>query len=100
MLDVHPSTPPTKPATTFVLQHTRLLIDNLNLAERGSMTTLCATSLLTLAAEPASILYIVTGAVGFIFAGRRRARANSPTSIAMLFCRRSSRRLLEKLNLL
>ena len=63
------------------------------------MTTLCATSLLTLAGEPASILYIVTGAVGFIFAGRR-ARANAPTSVAMLFCRRSSRSLLEKLNLL
>jgi hypothetical protein len=59
-------------------------------------------SLLTLAAEPASILYIVTGAVGFAYAGLRKAARRPPvkTSTPMLFCRRTSHDRLKSLNLL
>jgi hypothetical protein len=59
-------------------------------------------SLLTLAAEPASILYILTGAVGFAYAGLRRKSSRPPaeSSTPMLFCRRDSRDKLESLHLL
>jgi len=54
-----------------------------------------------LTAEPASILYIVTGAVGFVFAGIRKSSATGKTSsTAMLFCRKTTRTMLKSLNLL
>jgi hypothetical protein len=53
------------------------------------------------AAEPASILYIVTGAVGFVIAGIRKSRRTAkPSSTPMLFCSRDSRDTLKDLNLL
>jgi hypothetical protein len=53
------------------------------------------------AAEPASILYIVTGAAGFAVAGLRKSRREpKPSSTAMLFCRRSSRITLKEMRLL
>jgi hypothetical protein len=56
----------------------------------------------TLSAEPASILYILTGAAGFAYAGIRRRSANPPdkSSTPMLFCRRTSRAKLKSLRLL
>jgi hypothetical protein len=56
----------------------------------------------TLSAEPASILYILTGAVGFAYAGIRRKSTTPPDepSTPMLFCRRDSRSRLESLRLL
>ena len=60
----------------------------------------------TLVAEPASILYILTGAAGFAYAGLRRKSSRpsqeSPaeSSTPMLFCRRTSRERLKSLNLL
>jgi hypothetical protein len=58
-------------------------------------------SSIAFAAEPASILYIVTGAIGFAIAGLRRSRrAPKPPSTPMLFCSRDSRANLKDLNLL
>jgi hypothetical protein len=55
----------------------------------------------TIASEPATVLYLVTGAVGFIFAGIRRSRGlPARSSVAMLFCKRTSRSLLQSLRLL
>ena len=51
------------------------------------------------AAEPASIIYIVTGAAGICLA-RLRPRARSKSSVAMLFCRRSSRKTMAEIDLL
>jgi hypothetical protein len=56
-------------------------------------------SLLSLASEPASIIYIATGAIGFVFT-RLRGTHPRESSTAMLFCRRSSRAVLESLHLL
>ena len=53
-----------------------------------------------LAAEPASILYIVTGAVGLLFARRRTSQRAPDSSVAMLFCRSHTHDKLSKLNLL
>jgi hypothetical protein len=58
------------------------------------------TILPALAAEPASIFYMVTGAVGFIFARRRTAsQRDADSSVAMLFCRKQTHDRLSKLNL-
>jgi hypothetical protein len=59
-------------------------------------------SLLTLAGEPASILYILTGAAGFAYAGIRRKSGSAPeeSSTPMLFSRRESRDRLKALRLL
>ncbi len=57
-------------------------------------------SLYSIAAEPASILYMVTGAVGFATAALRKTNtAADKTSVALLFCRRTSHTLLKSLNL-
>lgn len=53
-----------------------------------------------LAAEPASIFYMVTGAVGLLFAGRRTAsQREADSSVAMLFCRKQTHDRLSKLKL-
>ena len=52
-----------------------------------------------LAAEPASIIYIVTGAVGLILARFRRSKRTTRSSVAMLFCRRSTRETLGRISL-
>jgi hypothetical protein len=58
-------------------------------------------SFIIFAAEPASILYIVTGAAGFAIAGLRKSNQFSkPSSTTMLFCSRESRATLKNLNLL
>ena len=63
------------------------------------MSTLLSS--IVFAAEPASIIYIVTGAVGLAIAGLRRSRgAAKPSSTPMLFCSRDSRDTLKDLNLL
>jgi hypothetical protein len=65
--------------------------------ERGNMSM----THLILAAEPASIFYMVTGAIGFAFAGLRpSSTASGQSSIAMLFSRRKSRAMLKSLRLL
>ncbi len=53
-----------------------------------------------LAAEPASIIYIVTGAIGLIFARLRITAQRDESSVAMLFCRKSSQEKLHRINLL
>ena len=58
-------------------------------------------SSVAIAAEPASIIYIVTGAVGFTIAALRKSRRDSKTSSTpMLFCNPDSRTTLKDLNLL
>ena len=58
------------------------------------------TTLTTLAAEPASIIYMVSGAVGLLFARRRTlAQRTKSSSVAMLFCRKQSHETLSKLKL-
>jgi hypothetical protein len=73
-------------------------------------------SIFSLAAEPASILYIATGAVLFAFAGLRKSAKSSripgqspeqssiqqakPSPVLMLICDRASRTRLRALNLL
>lgn len=52
-----------------------------------------------LAAEPASIIYIVTGAVGLLLARFRRSKRTTRSSVAMLFCRRSTREKLGRISL-
>ena len=53
-----------------------------------------------IAAEPATVLYIVTGAIGLLFA-RRRTSGKPPvdSSVAMLFCRKSTREKLRQISL-
>ncbi len=54
-------------------------------------------------AEPATVLYLLTGAASLVFARIRRFRRSSPESkpsTLMLLCQRSSRAALEKLHLL
>lgn len=60
-----------------------------------------------LAAEPASVLYIVTGVMGFACAGLRKsnrvskaAKTPETSSTAMLFCRKASREKLHQARLL
>lgn len=52
-----------------------------------------------LAAEPASIIYIATGAAGLFLARLRPAR-QAKSSVVMLFCRRSSRETMAAIDLL
>jgi hypothetical protein len=55
----------------------------------------------TLASEPASILYILTGAAGFAYAKiRKSTRPSDAPSTPMLFCRRDSHARLKSLRLL
>ena len=51
-----------------------------------------------LAAEPASIFYMISGAVGLLFA-RRRGQPPTGSSVAMLFCRKQTHDRLNKLKL-
>ncbi len=63
----------------------------------------CLTSCLSsaLSAEPASILYILTGAAGFAYASiRKSTRPSETSSTPMLFCRRNSHVRLKSLHLL
>ena len=54
-----------------------------------------------LAAEPASVFYMLTGALGLAFAGRRKSRGSASTpSTPMLFCKSRSRKMLGSLDLL
>ena len=52
-----------------------------------------------LAAEPASIIYIVTGAAGLLFARLRTSSHPTDSSVAMLFCRRSTRERMGQIDL-
>lgn len=56
-------------------------------------------SIAHLAAEPASIFYIVTGAIGWILVHFRSPGQRSTSSVAMLFCRRSSHEKLRSISL-
>jgi hypothetical protein len=54
-----------------------------------------------IAAEPASILYMVSGAVGLLFARRRTlSQRSADSSVAMLFCRKQTHDKLNKLKLI
>jgi hypothetical protein len=54
-----------------------------------------------LAAEPASVIYMVSGVVGLLFARRRTHRQRATdSSVAMLFCRKQTHARLSKLKLL
>ena len=58
------------------------------------------TILPTIAAEPASIVYMVSGAVGLLFARRRTlSQRSTESSVAMLFCRKQTHDKLSKLKL-
>jgi hypothetical protein len=61
------------------------------------MKLLCLT--VNLAAEPASIIYIVTGAAGLLFARLRTSSQATDSSVVMLFCRRSTREKMAHINL-
>lgn len=50
-------------------------------------------------AEPASILYMVSGGIAFLFA-RTRYRKSTQTGTAMVFCSRSSRKAMDEIRLL
>jgi hypothetical protein len=52
-----------------------------------------------LAAEPASILYIVTGAIGLVFARFRASGQRDKSSVTMLFCRKSTHEKLRSVSL-
>jgi hypothetical protein len=49
-----------------------------------------------IAAEPASIFYIVTGAIGLLVA---RRRPSGQSSVTMLFCRKSTHEKLRQMSL-
>jgi hypothetical protein len=51
------------------------------------------------AAEPASVIYMVTGAVGLLFARLRVSRRPKQPSNFMLFCKKSTREALQKISL-
>ena len=54
----------------------------------------------TLAAEPASIIYMVSGAVGLLFARRRTlGQRSTNSSVSMLFCRKQTHDKLNNLKL-
>jgi hypothetical protein len=58
------------------------------------------TILPAIAAEPASIIYMVSGAVGLLFARRRtHSQRSTDSSTAMLFCRKQTHDKLSKLKL-
>jgi hypothetical protein len=58
------------------------------------------TILPSLSAEPASIIYIVSGAVGLLFARRRTLSQRSiNSSVSMLFCRKQIHDKLNNLKL-
>jgi hypothetical protein len=58
------------------------------------------TILPAIAAEPASIIYMVSGAVGLLFARRRTlSQRSKDSSTAMLFCRKQTHDKLSKLKL-
>jgi hypothetical protein len=52
---------------------------------------------LFLAAEPASIFYMITGVIGLLYA--RSRRASTRTSTAMFFCSKTGRENLENISL-
>jgi hypothetical protein len=82
---------------TFVVHPETPILHTLKSVERGNMSI----THLVLAAEPASIFYMVTGAIGFAVAGIRRSNATpGQSSVAMLFCRQKSRSMLKTLRLL
>jgi hypothetical protein len=71
------------------------------------MPLLQSVAALALAAEPASILYIVTGVIGLACAGFGKsdrvsgaAKAPETSSTAMLFCRKASHERLHQARLL
>jgi hypothetical protein len=54
-----------------------------------------------IAAEPASIIYMVSGAIGLLFARRRTlSQGSTDSSTAMLFCRKQTHDKLNKLKLI
>jgi hypothetical protein len=56
--------------------------------------------LTVLTSEPASVFYIVTGAVGLLFTRLRNSgRSADSSSVAMLFCRKSTRDKLRQVSL-
>jgi hypothetical protein len=56
-------------------------------------------SILSLCAEPASIIYIITGAVGAAFAKRRSSKETSKNlSTFMGFCSRESREMIKSVD--
>ena len=57
-------------------------------------------SLIAPAAEPATIFYLLTGAVSLVFARFRRTRRLGRKSTIMLFSQRRSRMALDSLDLL
>jgi hypothetical protein len=65
------------------------------------MTAIQSILPIAVAAEPASILYILTGAVGFAYAGLRKSKsATKSASTVMLICDRDSQARLNDLKLL
>jgi hypothetical protein len=56
-------------------------------------------SLTSLAAEPASIVYIATGLVSLLFARLHVSRKQDRSSVFMLFSKKSTREKLRQLNL-
>jgi hypothetical protein len=53
-----------------------------------------------LSAEPASIIYMVSGAVGLLFARRRTlGQRSTNSSVSMLFCRKQTHDKLNNLKL-
>ena len=53
-----------------------------------------------IAAEPASIIYMVSGAIGLLFARRTVSQRATDSSTAMLFCRKQTHDKLNKLKLI
>ena len=54
-----------------------------------------------IAAEPASIIYMVSGAIGLLFARRRTlSQGSTDSSTTMLFCRKQTHDKLNKLKLI
>ena len=53
--------------------------------------------LTVIAAEPASIIYMLSGAIGLLFARRRpHSQRAADSSVAMLFCRKQTHDKLSK----
>ena len=68
---------------------------------KGSAMEIVNLTAILPAAEPASIIYMVSGAVGLLFARRRALdRRSTESSVAMLFCRKDTHDTLSKLELL
>jgi hypothetical protein len=71
------------------------------------MSLLQSVASVALAAEPASVLYIVTGVIGFACMGLRKSnrvsravKTSATSSTAMLFCRKASHQTLHQARLL